>query len=240
MEITKEFLKVYQFDNKFRCGDNHDGGYVIGNINEAYDCYISAGVSNEESFSRDFINTHNMDETNSFAFDGTIDDYPYNYTNKITFIKKNINQFNDDNNTNLFFLLEKYTNVFIKMDIEGFEYPWLLSLDDNMLNNIKQIVIEFHNITGDWGCNLLDKIKCLHKMTKYHYLIHAHGNNYGPSVNGIPDTIELTYINKKCFKSIPDLNSTKLPIDMLDSTNNPLCPEIDLNCYPFVFTKMNN
>jgi hypothetical protein len=51
-----EFLKVYNFDNKSRCGVNCDGGYVIGDIEETYDCYISAGISNEESFTRDFIN----------------------------------------------------------------------------------------------------------------------------------------------------------------------------------------
>jgi hypothetical protein len=56
----------------------------------SYDCYISAGVSNEESFSRDFINKYNMTSQNSFAFDGTINNYPYEYTKNITFYKKNI------------------------------------------------------------------------------------------------------------------------------------------------------
>jgi hypothetical protein len=52
-----ELLRVYKFDNKIRCGVNKDGGYVIGDINDesGYDCYISAGVNNEESFSKDFI-----------------------------------------------------------------------------------------------------------------------------------------------------------------------------------------
>ena len=50
------YLKVFSFDNKIRLGEKCDGGYVIGDISGNYDCYISAGVSNEESFSRDFIN----------------------------------------------------------------------------------------------------------------------------------------------------------------------------------------
>ena len=53
-----ELLKVYKFDNKKRYGNNCDGGYVIGKIDEEYDCYISAGISDEESFSRDFINNY--------------------------------------------------------------------------------------------------------------------------------------------------------------------------------------
>jgi len=85
-----ELLRVYQFDNKIRCGVNKDGGYVIGDINDeaGYDCYISAGVSNEESFSRDFINKYGMNRDNCFAFDGTIKKYPSKYTKKIQFVKK--------------------------------------------------------------------------------------------------------------------------------------------------------
>ena len=39
-----------------------------------------------------------MNQYNSFGFDGTISNYPYQYTNKILFIKQNINSFNDDHN----------------------------------------------------------------------------------------------------------------------------------------------
>ena len=175
-----ELLEVYNFDKKVRCGVNCDGGYVFAELDGKYDCYISAGISNEESFSRDFINKYNMNEYNSFGFDGTINNYPYNYTNKISFIKKNINSFNDDKNSNLSFLMDNYDNIFLKMDIEGGEYPWLLSIDESRLNKFKQIVIEFHGITQNgWNCHYNDKVKCLEKLSKTHYIVHAHGNNYG-------------------------------------------------------------
>ena len=106
-----ELLQVYNFDKKVRCGTTSDGGYVLAELDGGYDCYISAGISDEESFSRDFINKYNMNKTNSFGFDGTIQDYPYRYTNKISFIKKNIHNVNDDSNTNLSFLTEKYDNT---------------------------------------------------------------------------------------------------------------------------------
>jgi uncharacterized Rossmann fold enzyme len=90
------------------------------------------------------------------------------------------------------------------MDIEGGEYPWLLQIDETQLNKFKQIVIEFHGITNDsWGCNYNDKVKCLEKLLNTHYLIHAHGNNYGPVQNNIPDVIELTYVNKNYFETPP-------------------------------------
>lgn len=230
-----ELLKVYNFSKKIRCGANSDGGYVFAELDGEYDLYISAGISNEESFSRDFINKYNMSEHNSFGFDGTIDTYPYEYTKNISFIKKNISNLNDDSNTDLSFLASKYNNIFLKIDIEGGEYPWLLSLNEELLYNFKQIVIEFHGITDDgWNTPYNDKVKCLEKLSKTHYIVHAHGNNHGPVVNNFPDVIELTYVNKKYFESEPELNATLLPIPELDFPNKVDNKDIDLNFYPFV------
>ena len=229
-----KLLQVYNFDKKIRGGSNSDGGYVLAVLDGDYDCYISAGISNEESFSRDFIKKYNMNEYNSFGFDGTIQNYPYEYTTNISFIKKNINYFNDDNNSNLSFLISKYDNIFLKIDIEGGEYPWLLQIDETQLNKFKQVVIEFHGITNDtYGCNNNDKLKCLEKLSKTHYIVHAHGNNYGLVLNNIPDVIELTYINKNYFNSVPELNTQYLPINNLDFPNYGN-RDINLNFYPFV------
>jgi hypothetical protein len=230
-----ELLKVYRFDKKCRYGANTDGGYVTADLGNVYDCYISAGISNEESFSRDFINKYNMNEYNSFGFDGTIHNYPYNYTKNISFIQKNINSFDDDNNTNLSFLMSKYENIFLKMDIEGGEYPWLLNINEEYLKKFKQIVIEFHGITNDgWNCSYDDKVKCLEKLSNTHYIVHAHGNNNSHVINNIPDVIELTYVNKNYFDSVPELNTQSLPISNLDFQNHYGFDEINLNFYPFV------
>jgi FkbM family methyltransferase len=235
MNNILNYLKVYQFDNKIRLGNNHDGGYVFGDIEQKYDCYISAGVSNEESFSRDFINKYNMTNENSFAFDGTINQYPYQYTNKITFIKRNIGKDKNSKTANLSYFTEKYENIFLKMDIEGSEYEWLLSLNKDTINKFAQIVIEFHGINDDsFGYYYDDKLNCLKKLSDSHYLIHIHGNNYGGITNGIPNVVELTYIRKNYFIEEPKFNTEKLPIKYLDFPNNLNLPEINLSFYPFV------
>jgi hypothetical protein len=227
-----QLFHTYHFDNKIRLGNNGDGGYVIGDLDCSYDCYISAGVSTEESFSRDFIEKYNMDQTNCFAFDGTIENYPYEYTKKISYIKKNISNFEDDHHTNLVWLIQKYENIFLKMDIEGSEYNWLNSLSEDEVRKFLQITIEFHGVCTDYcGC----KYKALAKLATTHYLIHAHGNNNGGIGGGVPDVIELTYVNKKYFEKPPHYNIQVLPCS-LDYSNIPGKEDFYLGHYPFTFT----
>ena len=232
-----KLLEVYNFPDKIRLGEKSDGGYVICKLDGSYDCYISCGVSDEASFDRDFINLYNgIGKDNSFAFDGTIPDYPWHYTNNITYLKKNIADFNDNKHTNLDYLISKYNDIFLAMDIEGGEYPWLLSLTDNKLDKFKQIAIEFHEINGRYynSCSFYDKVKCLEKLNKTHYIMHAHGNNNSGIQNGVPDVIELTYVNKKCIKNFPSKNEMPLPIINLDYPNKVGTKDYELNYYPFV------
>lgn len=230
-----DYLITYKYQDKIRLGNKSDGGYVIANIPH-YDCYVSAGVSNEESFSRDFIKNFGMTRFNSYAFDGTIDKFPYHYTRDITFIKKNIGPHASENIANLSYIMENYNNIFLKMDIEGGEYPWLLNLSSNNLKKFKQIVFEFHGIHDD-SCNTLyqDKVECLKKLSETHYLIHVHGNNYAKTTHFFPDVIETTYVRKDLFHCCPPLNDIILPIPNLDYPCNHEHSDYELHFPPFYY-----
>lgn len=229
-------LKIYEFKDKLRLGEKQDGGYVVALLDGNYDFYISAGISNEESFSHDFINFYNMNKSNCAAFDGTIDNYPYKYTKKITFYKRNISDLQSNTTANLNYFTDNYNNIFLKMDIEGSEYSWLKSLSEDRLKKFKQIVIEFHGINDDsWNTELVDKIECFKKLTTTHYAVHIHGNNHGPLTENIPDTVEITYIRKDQINNDNlKLNTIQLPIPDLDFPNNPEKNDYDLNFPPFV------
>ena len=230
-----KYLTIYDFLNKKRLGIKGDGGYVIGILDGEYDFYISAGVSNEESFSRDFINMYNMNKHNCAAFDGTIKKYPYEYTENITFYKRNISPIKSERTANLSYFTDNYNDIFLKMDIEGSEYDWLNSLTEKQLTKFKQIVIEFHGINDDsWNIQLTDKINCFSKLSKTHYAIHIHGNNYGGLTKNIPDTIEVTYIRKNSIEYNPILNMQQLPSSLVDSPNYLEKTDYDLNFPPFV------
>jgi len=229
-----DLFKVYHFQNKFRLGTHRDGGYVVCELEGNYDCYISAGVGNEESFTGEFIRKFNLNSDNSYAFDGTISSYPIQFTKNISFTSKNIGICDNDSSTNLVPLLQKYKNIFLKMDIEGSEFNWLQCIPSYLLNNIKQLVIEFHGVNDDtWHMKHATKIECWKKLLTTHLLVHAHGNNEGPRTGAIPDTLELTYINRSILPILPPLNTTKLPIENLDFPNNQSRPDYDLNFYPF-------
>jgi len=220
-KTTNEFT-IYEYPEKVRLGTDCDGGYVIGTGIGQYDCYISAGVSTEESFSRDFIHKYGMTRENSFAFDGTIHRYPTEYTNQITFICKNIGAEKNEHTANLIYFMEKYKNIFLKMDIEGSEYCWMSILTQDMLSTFKQIVIEFHGIYDEvsHGFTREQKRNCFQKLADTHYLIHVHGNNYSRLMeNNLPNVMEFTYVRKDCFLVPPPLNQTPLPIPGLDMPN---------------------
>jgi len=217
MNVLKKELQVYVYDKKVRGGSNHDGGYVYADMGPIYDCYISAGVANEESFSKHFIEKHGMNYSNSFAFDGTILQYPHQYTDDISFIRKNIGASETTTTTDFSSLIEKYNNVFLKMDVEGGEYSWIATT--RYLHKFSQMVIEFH------GINSNDEVtsRFFQKINQTHYLVHAHGNVCGGiSTNGLPHVIELTYVNKKFFLNPPLKYTGTFPQDpLLDQSNDP-------------------
>jgi len=186
---------------KIRLGNLSDGGYVICDDIGDYDCYISAGVGYDESFTNDFISRY--ETSNNFAFDGTIDVYPG--TKPVQFINKNIDKHNNLND-----IVGMYSNVFLKMDIEGGEYVWLDHFD--LWDHVKQCVIEFHQ--------KVNRRYYVEKLQKTHILVHAHGNN-----NEAPrHVIELTFIRRDCVIEKCEKSTEHFPTD-LDYVNNPNKPD---------------
>jgi len=244
LDSPEALFVVYEFPKKIRHGLDIDGGYVIADVDTTYDCLISAGIASNDDFSVDFIQKHGLQKTQCFGFDGSVDSLPANLQNSMTFVKKNIGSENTDTITNLESYIQDLHNIFLKMDIEGGEWAWLQGCSETNLSKFAQIVIELHGITNtswhgitinSFGCGYAEKQDCLKKLVQTHYLVHAHGNNADLAAsNGLPNVIELVYVNKKFFKEAPKINTQPLPIKGLDFPNEVRCPDIDLNFFPFV------
>ena len=248
MNIDINLFTVYKFEHKIRFGDKVDGGYVLCEFNSnkeplVYDCLISGGISSNDDFSVDFIDKYKIEKCDCYGIDGSIDNLPLNLLDKMEFVKKYIGSTEDLKNTTLIDIIEKYNDIFVKMDIEGGEWPWLSVMKHENLAKISQLVIELHGITNtswhgmttnSFNSSCSDKSKYLEKLSNTHYLVHAHGNNADRvNQNGIPNVIELTYLNKKHFAKTPLLNDVPLPIQSMDFPNEKLYPDINLNFYPF-------
>lgn len=215
---------------KIRLGKDNDGGYIISEIpNIDYKVILAGGIERDISFEEDFVAKYK--NVPCFAFDGSISALPRE-NDHITFIKKYIGNKNIADYTNLHDFISEYENIFVKMDIEGGEIPWIQSLNDSQMNKFEQIVMEFH-----WPFSQKE-IEVFDKINKNHYLIHFHGNNCCGVITHqgvvIPNVFECTYLHKKHFTTPPPLNTDLIPspIDMPNTGNS----EIEINYAPFVFT----
>lgn len=214
---------------KIRVGKDFDGGYVICDIpNVNYDLLLGCGVDVDISFESQFCNKYK--NALCYLYDGSVNDI-YLDNKNMTFFKKYINNFNDENNTNLHEIIDKFNNIFLKMDIEGYEIPWIKSLSDEKLNKISQIVMEFHFPFEDYKKDVFEK------LNKYFIMIHFHANNCCGvrNHNGIiiPNVFECTYLNRKFFNNNYELNTDIIP-SALDMKNVYEHDEIYIDYEPFV------
>jgi hypothetical protein len=213
---------------KIRLGKNNDGGYILVD-GYSYDLMLGCGINDDSSFEHAFLQKY--PEVPIYAFDGTIESFP-NPHPKIQFINKNISDKNDNTHTNMHQLIKNKKNIFLKMDIEGGEYPWLHSLSTNQLLKFKQIVIEFHEPFVKYKYDILDK------LSNTHFLVHIHGNNWAPINNKIkledsiivPDIFECTYIRKDNLNL--KLNKVSFPTQ-IDQRNRPDFDDIELSGFPY-------
>jgi len=213
-----------------RIGGNNDGGYLIPNILNQIEFCFSPGVGSTSSFEDHLLNFN----IKSYLADGTVD-----YIGKHDFIKKNLSSYNDENNITLeSWINEKIknqsNNLLLQMDIEGSEIETLYKINIATLDRFKCIIIEFHNflsILNFFGLKIYSDI--FNKILKTHYIVHIHPNNNCHNLkiikNNIPDTLEITFINKKIVKYVQSINFN-LP-HSLDQKNVPnlrdiKCPEI--------------
>lgn len=220
---------------KVRLGKDNDGGYIIVDLPEIqYDILLTGGIDNDISFEEEFINMYQNVECK--AYDGTISDQAIKdivsrCSNSITVERKNISYYNGSNTTNLHELINNYKTIFVKMDIEGWEIPWIKTLSETQMDKFEQIVIEFHFPFSD------NEIDVFEKINKNHYLVHFHPNNCcGVRLHQgvlIPNVFECTYLHKKHFNfTVPSLNREKIPtfLDQKNTENE----EIFIDYPPFV------
>jgi hypothetical protein len=111
------------------------------------------------------------------------------------------------------------------MDIENAEWDVINKIDESILRQFRQMVIEFHYITGD-EILFQKQISVFDKLLRSHLPVHIHANNYGHVhlIDGlpIPDTFEVTYARKGDYEFMP--NTRTFPTK-LDKPNRKVEPD---------------
>jgi len=107
--------------------------------------------------------------------------------------------------------------VFIKIDIEGYEFRILKSVSLHA-DKISGMAIEFHDILNNY-----EKFSSsITELLKDFYITHVHANNYSFFNNiGFPNTWEITFIHKNLVLSNPEMRKGDFPIAGMDFPNTP-------------------
>lgn len=105
--------------------------------------------------------------------------------------------------------------VFIKMDIEGWEYNALGGLGD-YCERVTGLAVEFHQV-----CYSLDEVRGhINNLEKFFNIVHVHVNNSGVTdERGIPELIEMTFESKTLSNFKESESQRKYPIDGIDLPN---------------------
>ena len=150
-----------------------------------YDCYILAGIEENELFSKLLI--MNMNVSKGIAFDPNIHKISEYFPDDIKVINKQISFKKDVYCENLSDLGEE-KDVFLKMNIYGEEYLWVLSLPEETQKKFKQMVIVFHDINNNsTQQRAMNKINCFQKLKETHDIV---------NITPVDQNIVVTYFRK--------------------------------------------
>jgi hypothetical protein len=228
-DLIKKIRPIKTEFELIRLGTNEDGGYLVPDDLTDIACCVSPGVGQTVTFETDLLNRFGI---GTHSADGTITELPLNFKPK-SYIKKNVNAFNDDQNmtlenwcVNLWdWSLNK--DMLLQMDIEGAEYEVLLSTPDYVLKKFRIVVIEIHRLEQWPNPGFLFMVEALfNKLLQHFYCVHIHPNNvhnYYQSYGGInfPGVMEITFHRKDRIKNISPRFDFPHKLDFPNSKQKP-------------------
>ena len=215
-----EQLVIYDISYpKKRIGKQYDGGYVVSELPGGYDAMISGGSSND-SFEKSILD-HNP--VPFFTFDGS-----------------------NESLSSVHGYIKPYSNVLMKIDIEGREFRLFPTFSGDQMKKIKQLVVEIHtpgdiHLHPEYFKGLSDithkhMFEMLEIINRTHTLVHLHPNNVCKThwVDGImlPNVFECTFVRND-FIDTKKANTKRIP-QSIDMPNSPSRPIVLFDHYPFV------
>lgn len=160
-----------------RIGGDADGGYLVPDDLEGVKVCFSPGVAGTCDFEEACAAKGILSYMADYSVDG-----PPTANPLFQFEKKYIGPRNDGVHTTLESWIDRNaadaTDMLLQMDIEGSEYPVLLSTSRATLRKFRTIIVEFHALellADKTGLQLIDC--AFAKLTEDFDVLHAHVNN---------------------------------------------------------------
>ena len=206
--------------DKQRIGSTRDGGYVCIPDFDGVDAVLSFGISDNVDFDEDVA----ARGAAVYQYDHTVDD-PRPNDPRLVFHKKMIGVEERAGIETLPALVRRHDrgqqrpNIFLKIDIEGWEWPVFDEIDEADLGRIRQITGEFHGFEffryPVWRERM---VRAMTKVARRFALVHVHANNCASTtvVDGImlPNVLELTFLNRACYATEPSGERFPSVLDM--------------------------
>jgi hypothetical protein len=210
-----------------RIGGEGDGGYLVPNDLDGIEYCFSPGVSTVSDFENSLADLN----IKSFLADYSVDRPPLARP-EIIFDKRFLGASNREPYMTLGSWKDKYLkdyrgDLLLQMDIEGFEYEVILNTPDELLNQFRILVVEFHDMERlfDRFCFPLLR-SCFEKILQFFDVVHIHPNNYYRSVKRkgieIPLLMEFTFLNKRRVTSSTPQLVFPNPLDRDNTPRRPL------------------
>jgi hypothetical protein len=123
--------------------------------------------------------------------------------------------------------------LIVKMDVEGAEWDSFLATKDEVLNNIDQLVVEFHNVDEERF------VRVMQKLNRLFYIVNVHFNNCKclPKYAPFPTRCrEILFVNKRIGKI--DLKAPKrIPPNPLTTPNCRHVPDCQIDMGDYVIDR---
>lgn len=227
-ELIKKLRPVTCTRELIRFGPDTDGGYLLPNDLAGIEACFSPGVNNVSGFELDCANKGMKVFMADASVEGPAAQHP-----QFHFVKKFIGASTQAE----FITLDDWvatsigsskSDLLLQMDIEGYEYDALLSASSALLQRVRVMVIEFHDLEYLFCGPAFPVYKqVFEKILQTHTCVHIHPNNYSEimSVDGleVPQMAEFTFLRNDRVHQPSFARQFPHPLDK-DNTSKPSRP----------------
>jgi hypothetical protein len=209
-----------------RFGEAHDGGYLMcGNLLAGAESAYSYGIGGYDKWGCDIATTLGVQVHQYDCFNTT---QPSCQTGTTLFHAECVGDTAKTTEGRFFDTLARQLDrnghrgkrIAMKMDVEGAEWDALLAAPADVLQQIEQMAVEFHEVQDE------KYVRVVRRLLRFFHVAHIHFNNHS-CIQGLDPfptwAYEVLFVNKRLVTV--DASRSAGGLHALDAPNNPTAPD---------------